>query len=178
MFVIYLAGLALLLGLLAVVVFASLDLLHAKGADGSLREEDGNEAILRIEAMIEELTGALGLKKEGSEREGASSFHVYSDPRPLTGGRFVFLLAEKATQEERRRLKERVKAEGGLKGVLVSVQELKPQGEVELDQVLMEQLDTKAVEKLLKSLRRPDPRPPDPLHEPPCHEAEPGGSPS
>jgi hypothetical protein len=163
-FVIYLATVALLLGLVVVVAFASLERLRSKGESVGQTEPAGRgdapEQEL-LERLVPRLADALGLSVESTESDDDGTWWVCLSEASVVGGRYVFLSAPVLSPEALGKLRDRVRAESGLKGIAVAAEPFEDTEPVVLDDVVLERLDVQAAGALIDRLTAASHRPAD-----------------
>ena len=168
MFVIYLATVALLLGLVVVVAFASLQRLRSRetdvgrtGAAGGGAAGGGASDREPLERLVPRLADALGLSVESTESDDDGTWWVCLSEASVVGGRYVFLSAPVLSPEALGKLRDRVRAESGLKGVAVASEPFEDTEPVVLDDVVLERLDVQAAGALIDRLTAASHRPAD-----------------
>lgn len=164
MFVIYLATCALLLGLVVVVAFASLERMRGKGQLAEQTDTvdgDGKSDREPLERLVPRLAHALGLSVESTESDDDGTWWVCLSEASVVGGRYVFLSAPALSPEALGKLRDRVRAESGLKGIAVAVEPFEDTEPVVLDDVVLERLDVRAADALIEKLTAASHRPTD-----------------
>jgi hypothetical protein len=152
MFVVYLATSALLLGLTAVVVFAAMERLRGQGRPSGTGPENGREADGgSLDGMMGRLTEALGLSVESRDSDRDGVWWVCERKAPVTGGRFVILAGASLDRASLSRLRDRVRAEGALKGIAVAISGFDSLAPLVLDDVTIERLSVGTIESLAGS---------------------------